>query len=64
LVNNEEYSPARLAGLTFHSIAKVSKSELDIYIDQFLFKSESERKISFKISYMERLQKSTFPKLR
>lgn len=48
LVNKEEYSPVRLAGVTFHSISNVSKSELDIYIDQFLSKSESERKISFK----------------
>jgi Predicted nucleic acid-binding protein, contains PIN domain len=54
LLNKEEYSPTRLAGVTFHTIAKVSKTELDSYIDIFLSKSNSERKSSFQnIVYAE-----------
>ncbi len=54
LLNKEEYYPERLAGVTFHTIAKVSNSELDIYIDYFLAKSNSEKKTSFQnIVYAE-----------
>lgn len=47
LLNKEEYSPARLAGVIFHTISKVSQSELNNYIDLFLSKSTSEKKTSF-----------------
>lgn len=47
LFNKEEYSPVKLAGVTFHSIAKVSNLELNTYIDTFLKKSRSEIKKSF-----------------
>ncbi len=54
LLNKEEYSPERLAGVSFHTIAKVSNSELDVYIDSFLAKSNSEKKLSFQnIVYAE-----------
>jgi predicted nucleic acid-binding protein/GNAT superfamily N-acetyltransferase len=47
LLNKEEYSPERLAGVTLHTVSKVSNSELDSYIDLFLAKPHSERKTSF-----------------
>lgn len=47
LFNKEEYSPAKLAGVTFHSIAKVSNSELESHIDLFLNKAQSESKKKF-----------------
>jgi predicted nucleic acid-binding protein/predicted transcriptional regulator len=48
LLNKEEYSPSKLKGVRSHSIEKVSKSELDNYINLFLINSQSERKIDFK----------------
>ena len=48
LQNKAEYSPAKLKGVTFHYIEKVSNSELDSYIDLFLDKSQSEKKTDFK----------------
>ncbi len=48
LLNKEEYSPIRLAGVTFHTISKVSTNELDACIDKFLVKEASEKKNSFK----------------
>lgn len=48
LLNKEEYSPARLEGVTFHTIAKVSSNELDFCIDKFLMKDSSEKKAAFK----------------
>lgn len=54
LLNKEEYSPIRLEGVTFHTIAKVFTNELDTYIDKFLVKDSSEKKTSFKsIVYAE-----------
>lgn len=54
LLNKEEYSPIRLAGVTFHTISKVSTNELDACIDKFLVKESSEKKNSFKsIVYTE-----------
>lgn len=54
LLNKEEYSPIRLAGVTFHTISKVSTNELDRCIDEFLVKESSEKKNSFKsIVYTE-----------
>ncbi len=47
LLNKEEYAPGRLAGVTLHTVSKVSNSELDSYIDHFLAKPHSERKTSF-----------------
>ena len=47
LINKEEYSPAKLAGVTFHSISKVSNSELNSHIDLFLNKASSENKKTF-----------------
>lgn len=47
LLNKEEYSPAKLAGVTFHSVSKVSNSELNDHIDLFLNKSLSENKKTF-----------------
>lgn len=47
LLNKEEYAPERLAGVTLHTVSKVSNSELDSYIDHFLAKPHSERKTSF-----------------
>ncbi|MDR0892795.1 MAG: GNAT family N-acetyltransferase [Mediterranea sp.] len=47
LLNKEEYSPGKLAGVTLHTISKVSSSELGDYIDLFLAKSYSEKKASF-----------------
>ena len=47
LLNKEEYSPERLAGVTLHTVSKVSNSELDSYINHFLAKSHSEKKTSF-----------------
>ncbi len=54
LINKEEYSPTRLAGVSFHSISKISNTELDICIDKFLSKYNSEKKSSFQnIVYAE-----------
>lgn len=54
LLNKEEYSPDRIAGVTFHTISKVSTNELDTCIDKFLVKDSSEKKTSFKsIVYAE-----------
>ncbi|MCD8032038.1 MAG: GNAT family N-acetyltransferase [Bacteroides sp.] len=47
LLNKEDYSPAKLSGVVFHSIAKITNSELNLYIDTFLNKSNSENKRSF-----------------
>jgi predicted nucleic acid-binding protein/GNAT superfamily N-acetyltransferase len=48
LLNKEEYSPSKLKGVTFHTIEKVSNTELDCYIDLFLINSQSEKKADFK----------------
>ncbi len=54
LINKEEYSPTRLAGVSFHTISKISNTDLDICVDKFLCKSNSEKKSSFQnIVYAE-----------
>jgi predicted nucleic acid-binding protein/GNAT superfamily N-acetyltransferase len=47
LLNKEDYSPSKLKGVTFHSIGKVPNTELDKYIDMFLDKANSEKKVAF-----------------
>jgi predicted nucleic acid-binding protein len=48
LRNKQDYAPSKLKGVTFHSIEKVSNTELDSYIDLFLVKSQSEKKTNFR----------------
>lgn len=48
LVNKNDYSPTRLAGVVFNTISKVSTDELDKQIDFFLNKAQSENKQRFK----------------
>jgi predicted nucleic acid-binding protein/GNAT superfamily N-acetyltransferase len=48
LINKENYSPRKLAGVTFHTINNVTTSEINKYIDKFLFKERSEKKTDFK----------------
>ncbi|GHV39035.1 hypothetical protein AGMMS49546_10410 [Spirochaetia bacterium] len=48
LINQEEYSPRKLDGVTFHSMAKVTTLELYLLINNFLHTSFSEKKNSFK----------------
>jgi ribosomal protein S18 acetylase RimI-like enzyme len=48
LLNKEEYSPSKLKGVIFHSISKVSNPELNVYIDTFLAKHDSEKKAVFR----------------
>jgi len=48
LFNSKDYTPVKLSGVSFHTISNVSYSELETYIDLFLMKTRSEKKLDFK----------------
>ncbi|MBP1644801.1 MAG: hypothetical protein H6Q16_376 [Bacteroidetes bacterium] len=64
LINKEEYLPSKLLGVSFHSVSKVPNVELNNYIDEFLIKTKSEKKITFKAKVYDLASKINTSKIK